>query len=160
MTGGERVRSRIVFAANGLQVPPHRHPLQVETLEVVSGRLTYFLRGKKHLAEPGSTVQLPRGVGHRHHSEGPEDVVVIQTMTPGLDFDYLLENLFGRGAEGSLKSIQLPIFLIAQVGKMKSAFLHAYIPQWFQRVVAGAITPILYLFGYRVIQRRFSGEQW
>jgi quercetin dioxygenase-like cupin family protein len=160
MTGGERVRARIVFAAGGIRVPPHVHPLQDETLEVVSGKLTYVLAGKKYVADAGTTVRLPRGIGHRHHSAGPEDAVAIQTMTPGLDFDYLLENLFGLGSEGSLKGIFFPIFLIVQVGKMKSAFLHAYIPLWFQRAVAAVVTPLAYLGGYRAVNKRFSGEEW
>src|SRR4051812_48333967 len=119
MTGGKYVRSRIVFAAGGLRVPPHIHPLQDETLEIVSGRLTYFLNGQKHVAETGTTVQLPRGAGHRHHCEHSEAAVAIQTMTPGMDFDYLLENLFGLGSEGKLRGISLPIFLLCQLGKMK-----------------------------------------
>ena len=160
MSGGERVRTRIVFAAGGIRVPPHVHPLQDETLEIISGRLTYILARKKYVADAGTTVRLPRGIGHRHYSEGPEDAVTIQTMTPGLDFDYLLENLFGLGAEGKLKGIFFPIFLIVQVGKMKSAFLHAYIPQWFQKAVAAIVTPIAYLFGYRAVNKRFSGEEW
>jgi mannose-6-phosphate isomerase-like protein (cupin superfamily) len=160
MTGGERMRARIVFAAQGLRVPPHLHPLQDETFEVVSGQLTYFLAGEKHVADAGTTVRLPRGVGHRHHCEGSENAIVIQTMTPGLDFDYLLENLFGRGAEGSLKGLRLPLFLVVQVRKLKGAFLHAHLPQWFQRTVAAIVTPIAYLCGYRLVQTRFSGEEW
>ena len=160
MTGGDYVRSRIVFAAGGLRVPPHKHPLQDETLEVVSGRLTYFLNGKKHVAEAGTTVQLPHGIGHRHHCEDTQAVVVIQTMKPGLDFDYLLENLFGLGSEGSLKGISFPLFLLVQLGKMKSAFVHAYIPIWFQKVVAKTVTPFAYLLGYRAVYKRFSGEEW
>jgi quercetin dioxygenase-like cupin family protein len=160
MTGGAYVRSRFVFAAGGLRVPAHKHPLQDETLEIVSGRLTYYLEGKRHVADTGTKIVLPRGVGHQHHSEDKEAAVVIQTMTPGLDFDYLLENLFGLGAEGRLQGIQYSIYLIVILGKMKSAFVGANLPTWFQKVVAKIVTPILYLFGYRAVNKRFSGEEW
>jgi quercetin dioxygenase-like cupin family protein len=160
MSSGERVRTRIVFAAGGIRVPPHVHPLQDETLEVLSGELTYVLADEKHVVNAGSSVRLPRGIGHQHYSEGPAGAVTIQTMTPGLDFDYLLENLFGFGAEGRLKGILYPMQLLVFLGKMKSAFAHAHIPLWFQKGVATFVTPIAYLFGYRAVYRRFSGEEW
>lgn len=160
MTGGKYVRSRIVFAAGGLRVPAHIHPYQDEELKVISGKLTYFLDGKKHVAEAGTTVLLPKGVGHQHHSEDSEDAVTIQTMTPGLDFDYLLENLFGLGSEGRLKGINYLFNLVVILGKLKSAFVGANLPIWFQRAVAAVLTPILYLFGYRAVNKRFSGEEW
>lgn len=160
MTNGAYTRARFVFAAGGLRVPAHKHPLQDETLEVVSGRLTYYLAGKKHVAETGTKVVLARGVGHQHHSEDAEAAVVIQTMRPGLDFDYLLENLFGLGSEGKLQGISYSIYLIVLLGKMKSAFVGANLPVWFQKAVAKVVTPILYVFGYRAVNKRFSGEEW
>ena len=160
MTGGERVRTRIVFAAGGIRVPPHVHPLQDETLEVISGSLTCILDGKRHVADAGATVRLPRGIGHQHYSEGPEGAVTIQTMTPGLDFDYLLENLFGFGAEGRLKGVSYLMQLLVLLAKMKSAFAHAHIPLWFQKGVAKLVTPLAYLLGYRAVYQRFSGEEW
>jgi hypothetical protein len=103
---------------------------------------------------------LPRGVGHQHHCEDKEDAVVIQTMTPGLDFDYLLEDLFGLGSEGRLQGIQYFVYLIVILGKMKSAFVGANLPLSFQKSVAVIVTPIFYLFGYRAVNKRFSGEEW
>jgi quercetin dioxygenase-like cupin family protein len=160
MSSGERVRTRIIFAAGGIRVPPHVHPLQDEAIEVLSGELTYVLAGEKHVVNAGNSVRLPRGVGHQHYSEGPEGAVTIQTMTPGLDFDYLLENLFGVGAEGRLKGPSYLLQLLVFLGKMKAAFAHAYIPFWFQKGVAVIVTPIAYLLGYRAVYQRFSGEEW
>jgi quercetin dioxygenase-like cupin family protein len=159
-TGGAYTRARFVFAAGGLRVPAHIHPLQEEKLEIVSGKLTYYLAGDKHVAEAGTIVLLPRGTAHQHHSEDAEAAVVIQTMTPGLDFDYLLENLFGLGSEGRLQGWRYFVYLTVILGKMDSAFVGANLPIWFQKVVAKIVTPILYLFGYRAVNKRFSGEEW
>ncbi|PYL07056.1 MAG: hypothetical protein DME34_07655 [Verrucomicrobia bacterium] len=161
MTGGAYVRSRFVFAAGGLRAPSHIHPLQEEKFEIVSGRLTYFLDGKRHVAEAGTTVTLPPGIVHRHYGEDEkEDAVTIETVTPGLDWDYVLENLFGLGAEGSFNAISLPAFLIMQAAKMKAAFYAGYImPVWFQKPAAKALAPLLYRLGYRAVHKRFSGEE-
>src|SRR5207244_1963796 len=162
MTGGAYLTTRFVFAAGGLREPSHIHPMQEEKFEILSGRLTYFLNGKKHVAQAGTTVTLPPGIVHRHYCEDEKEAAVtIETVTPALDWDYNVENLFGLGAEGSFNKISLPAFLIMQVAKMKSAFYAGYImPIWFQKVAAKALAPLLHLFGYRAVYKRFSGEEW
>lgn len=162
MTGGERVRARIVFkGGTGLRVVPHIHPLQDETYEVISGNLTYLLDGAKHVAPAGTTVCLPRGVSHQHYSEGPEDAVTIQTMTPGLDFDYLLEGIFGLGSEGrGLSGIGNALNALVWLARLKSGFVRSDFPSWFQKGIARIVAPILELLGYRAVYKRFSGEEW
>jgi quercetin dioxygenase-like cupin family protein len=162
MTNGARVRARLVFkGATGLRVVPHIHPLQDETYEVLSGNLTYHLDGVKHAAPAGTTVCLPRGVSHQHYSEGPEDAVTIQTMTPGLDFDYLLEGIFGLGSEGrSLSGIGNALHGLVWLRRLKATFVRSDLPAWLQKGIARIATPMLELLGYRAAYKRFSGEDW
>jgi mannose-6-phosphate isomerase-like protein (cupin superfamily) len=160
MTGDARTRVRLVFKPGGSRVPMHRHLLQDEKYEVLSGRMTYWLDGKKCHAEAGTTVTLPRGVAHQHYSEGPEDVISIQTMTPALDFDYVVENLFGLGSEGrGVKPIDALLQGLVWIRKAKGPF-YLTIPIWVQRGLAFIITPIAYRLGYRAVYQRFSGEEW
>ena len=77
MTGGARTRVRLVFKPGGSTVPMHRHLLQDEKYEVLSGTMTYWLDGKMHRAEAGTKVALPRGAygegadaGARPHARG------------------------------------------------------------------------------------------
>jgi quercetin dioxygenase-like cupin family protein len=160
MTGGTHVRAQIIFKSGGPLTSPHIHRFQDETLEVLSGRLAYSLNEIKRIAETGETVTLPRGVSHRHYAEGPEDVVLIDTMTPGLDFDYLLENLFGLGSEGRFVKGIGKIQTIVWLAKLKSGFTLPGFPIWQQKAVASIVTPVAYLFGYRAVYKRFSGEEW
>lgn len=160
MTNGRQVKARIVFAANGIRVATHLHPDQDETYEVISGNLTYFVDGTKHVAPAGSTVQLPRGVPHQHFSEGPEETIVIQAMTPGGDFDYVLETLFGLGSEDRLRGLDYVVQGMVMLRRMKSPVVVAALPEWLQRGLARIFTPLAELFGYRAVYRRFSGEEW
>lgn len=160
MTNGARVRTRFVFAATGVRVPEHFHPCQDESYEVVSGKLTYLLNGTKHVAPAGSTVHLPRGIPHQHFSEGPEDAVTMQTMIPGLDFDYVLETIFGLGAEGRLHGAFYIVQGLVLIRKMKAPFAFAMFPLWFQKALAWIVTPLAYQLGYRAVYQRFSGEEW
>jgi quercetin dioxygenase-like cupin family protein len=158
-TGGARVRTRDLLKPEGLRAVAHVHSEQDETYEVISGKLTYLLDGKEHVAEAGSTVVLPRGVGHQHYCHGPGDTVVIQTMTPGLDFDYLLETIIGLAGGGSHGPDSLLQGLV-WVRKMKGPLFLPSLPIWFQRGVAAIVAPIAYLFGYRAVYKQFSGEEW
>jgi quercetin dioxygenase-like cupin family protein len=157
---GAFTRIRFLFKAGGLRVPAHRHLEQDETFEVLSGTLGYTLRGKEHRAVAGSTVTLPRGIMHQHYSAAPDDTVVIQTMRPGLDFDYIAENLFGLGTEGrGIAGFDSIIQGLVWVRKMKGPF-YLGAPLWLQRLLAALVTPIAYRFGYRAVYKRFSGEEW
>jgi quercetin dioxygenase-like cupin family protein len=158
-TDGARVRTRALLKLEGLRAALHMHKDQDETYEVISGKLTYVLDGKEHVAEAGSTVVLPRGVGHQHYCHGPDDTVVIQSMTPGLDFDYLLESITGLASEGPHPPDSLWQGLV-WVRKMKGPLYLPSLPIWFQRGAASIATPTLYLFGYRAVYKQFSGEEW
>src|SRR5947209_14053647 len=94
MTGGAQTRVRLVFKPGGSRVPAHRHLLQDEDYEVLSGTVTYMLDGKIYQAPARTKFTLPKGVIHEHYTLGPEDAVSIQTITPALDFDLIVENLF------------------------------------------------------------------
>src|SRR4051812_5261907 len=145
MTGGAYTRIRIIFKPGGLRVPSHRHLLQDETYEVISGTMTYTLDGKVHQAGPGTTVTLPKSVLHEHYTTGPGDAVTIQTMSPGLDFDYLVENLFGLGSIGrGVNPIDAFIQGMVWIRKAKGTFYVA-MPIWLQRGLAMIICPIAYL---------------
>jgi quercetin dioxygenase-like cupin family protein len=160
MTGGARTRAHLVFKPGGSRVPMHRHLLQDEKYEVLSGTMTYWLNRKEYHAEAGTTVTLPRGVLHQHYSDGSEDVISIQTITPGLDFDYVVENLFGLGSEGrGVNPIDALLQGLVWIRKAKGPFYLA-MPIWAQHVLAFIVTPIAYRLGYRAVYKRFSGEEW
>jgi quercetin dioxygenase-like cupin family protein len=160
MTGGAYTRVRLLFKPGGSRVPLHRHLLQDETYEVISGTVTYKLNGKIHQAAAGTTVTLPKGVPHEHYTIGPEDAVSIQTITPALDFDVIVENLFGLGSEGrGVNPIDALLQGLVWIRKMRGPFYLA-MPIWLQRGLAAIVTPVAYLFGYRAVYQRFSGEEW
>lgn len=160
MTGGARVRARLVFTPGGLRVQPHLHLDQDEVYEVQSGRLAYMLDGKAGVAEAGATVTLPRGVAHQHYCGGAEDTVVIQTVTPGHDFDYLIENIFGLGSEGrAIGGLDNAIQGLVWIHGMRSTLFVASLPIGLQKLLASVAAPFARWVGYRAVHRRFSGEE-
>ncbi|PYK81743.1 MAG: hypothetical protein DME41_11465 [Verrucomicrobia bacterium] len=81
-------------------------------------------------------------------------------MTPALDFDVIVENLFGLGSEGrGVNPIDALMQGLVWIRKMKGPFYLA-LPIWSQRALAAVVSPIAYLCGYRAVYKRFSGEEW
>jgi quercetin dioxygenase-like cupin family protein len=159
MNGGARVRARLTLKA-GTPLPRHVHPLQDETYEVLSGRLAYRLKEGKRIAGAGETVTFRRGLSHQHYAEGPEATVAVVTLVPGLDFDYLLEGLFGLGSENSYPNGPDKIQIIIWMNRLKARIHLAGVPIGLQAAIARLVTPLAYRFGYRAVYQRFSGEEW
>lgn len=61
------------------------HPVHSDfeqTYYVLSGTMTVFLDGEKHVAPPGTFVFIPRGVKHEHRNDGSEPMVFITINVP------------------------------------------------------------------------------
>lgn len=161
MTNGACVKMFAISPPGAIRVPPHIHRRQEERFDVQSGRLTYRLQGKQATVGPGETLILPACVPHEHWNEGSEPLVTFWTITPGLDFDYLLETANNLAREGTIPDGKVPVIqALVWLRKMKSTLHPANLPFWLLRPLAVVITPFAYLFGYRAVYKRFSGVEW
>jgi quercetin dioxygenase-like cupin family protein len=157
-TNGERVTLKVTLKSKGQTVDDHIHLLQDETFKVISGRMTYFLDGKEHHVQAGEEVTLPKDVPHNHYNLDDEPAVFIQTISPAIDIDYFLENLFGMINDGKVKDGQLP-FLQAMVTLkyLESPSMLANMPRGLQKGLASVLAPLARLMGYRAIYKEYTG---
>lgn len=157
-TNGAYSRIKIKVIAGGFKPVMHLHTTTDETFEVISGRLTYIVNGKKKEIGPGLSVTLPKGEAHTHYNAGKDDLIMYQSFAPSLDVDVFLENLFGLDAEGKVPKGQ-PAFLQLMVwGKtMKSKSYIASVPVGIQKVLTYLLAPIGRLMGYKAVYMKFSG---
>jgi quercetin dioxygenase-like cupin family protein len=61
------------------------HPIHndlEQTYYVLSGTMTVFLDGKKHIAPAGTFVFIPRGTKHEHRNDGNEPMVFLTINVP------------------------------------------------------------------------------
>lgn len=157
-THGRRVVMRSTIKSKGQLVPKHFHVLQDETFEVLSGQLTVWLDGKTTKVSAGEKVILPKNKPHNHYNGGDTDLTYIHSVTPGLDFDYLIENLLGLAADG--KSKHGKYGLVQELVTLKYLDSKSYladIPLGIQKILMNTIGPIGRLFGYRAIYKKYSG---
>ncbi len=157
-THGERVLMKATVKNKGQLVPNHYHVLQDETFEVVSGQLTIWLDGKTTTLSPGEKITLPKNKPHNHYNNDHVAVTYIHTITPALDFDYLIENLVGLAADGKSKNGKYGLMQeLVTLKYLDSKTFLADIPLGVQKALMNIIAPIGRLFGYRAIYKKYSG---
>ena len=157
-TNGERVTFKVTLKSKGQTVDDHYHILQEESFKVLSGRMTYFLDGKQHNIKAGEEVTLPKNKPHNHYNMDDEPVEYIQTITPGIDVDFFIENLFGMINDGKVKDGKLPFLQAMVTGKyLESSSRLASIPPGLQNILINILGPIARLFGYRAIYKKYTG---
>ncbi|WP_194774593.1 cupin domain-containing protein [Pararhodonellum marinum] len=157
-TNGERVTLKVTLKSKGQTVDDHLHILQDESFEVLSGTLTYLKDGKKNYIGAGERVVLPKNKPHNHYNTSDEPAAFIQTITPAIDVDYFIENLFGMINDGKVKEGKLPFLQAMVTAKyLESPSRLAAIPMGLQNVLINTIGPMARIFGYRAIYKKYAG---
>ncbi|MGH2552799.1 MAG: hypothetical protein ACRDEB_03740, partial [Chitinophagaceae bacterium] len=106
----------------------------------------------------GEEVTLPKNKPHNHYNMDDEPVEYIQTITPGIDVDFFIENLFGMINDGKVKDGKLPFLQAMVTGKyLESSSRLASIPPGLQNILINILGPIARLFGYRAIYKKYTG---
>ncbi|MCC5931373.1 MAG: cupin domain-containing protein [Cyclobacteriaceae bacterium] len=157
-TNGERVTVKTILESKGQVVPRHFHVLQDETFEVLSGQLTVLLDGKTQVISAGEKITLPKNNPHNHYNNEDTPVTYLHSVTPALDFDFLIENLVGLAADGKSKNGKYG--LVQELVTLKYLDSKSYladIPVGVQKVLMNTIAPLARLFGYRAVYKKYSG---
>ncbi len=150
-TGGKHSTIKVMLKKTGFKPVMHKHLEQDESFEVVSGKLTYVLEGQAPVTiGVGERVTLPKAVGHTHYNDGDEDLVMLQTATPALDFEPFVEAMHLNYIRGLVKNGQPPFLqLMVWMNEMKGKTCLADIPVGVQKFLATVLAPIGRLRGYR-----------
>jgi len=114
--------------------------------------------GKEGFINEGQEIVLPKNKPHNHYNTNDKPVEYIQTISPGMDVDLFLENLFGMINDGKVKDGKLPFLQAMVTGKyLESPSRLAAIPLGIQNVLMNVLGPIARLFGYRAIYKKYTG---
>ena len=84
----------------GFSPPRHIHTREDEVFVVLEGEAWFDIDGERHLAGPGTSVYLPRGVPHTFRVKSPV-ARMLGIMTPG-SFEQLFRNLSVAADERTL----------------------------------------------------------
>lgn len=157
-TRGERVTLKANINSKGQLVPNHYHRFQDETFEIISGQLTVLLDGQTSILSAGEKLTLHKNTPHNHYNNGDVPVTYIHTVTPALDFDFLIETLTGLAASGKSKNGKYGLVQDLVILKyIESKSYLADIPIGIQKILMRTVAPIARWFGYRAVYKKYSG---
>jgi quercetin dioxygenase-like cupin family protein len=156
-TDGKHITLKATIQSKGQLVPKHFHVFQDETFEVISGQLTIWLDGQTRILSSGEKITLLKNIPHNHFNNENEPLCYIHTVTPALDFDFLIENLVGLAADGKSKNGKYGLIQeLVTLKYLDSKTFLADIPIGVQKILMNTIAPIARLFGYRAIYKKYS----
>jgi mannose-6-phosphate isomerase-like protein (cupin superfamily) len=92
----------------GAVASAHVHPYQTETFSVIDGRLGVKRGREKLVLEPGEVALIDPGVPHKFWNAGDETLRFRAEVRPSLEFESLIETMFGLAADGKTNRKGMP----------------------------------------------------
>jgi len=150
-TGGEYVLVEVVVEPNGAVAAAHVHPYQTETFEILEGEVTFKAGKETIVATAGDIVRIDPGTPHKFWNEGETDARFRTEIRPALQFESLIETMFGLASDGKTNRKGMPNPLrLAVVAKAHFDVVRLpFPPAWMQRMGLVLGAPLGRLVGYK-----------
>jgi quercetin dioxygenase-like cupin family protein len=150
-TGGESVLVETIVRPDGFVAAAHVHPHQTERFEVLEGRLGLRVGDEELLAEPGDVLTVEPGTPHRFWNAGDGEARFLCEVRPALEFESLIETMFGLAAEGKTnrKGMPNPLRLAVIARSHFDTVRLPFPPAWLQRAGLAVGASLGRLLGYR-----------
>ena len=110
-TGGEAVVIETFVQPGGFVAAAHVHPHQEERFQVLRGSVGMKIGREKHVAGPGTRLTVPAGTPHRFWNAGDETAHFVCEIRPALQFESLIETMYGLAADGKTNAKGMPNLL-------------------------------------------------
>ncbi|HET6848851.1 MAG TPA: cupin domain-containing protein [Gaiellales bacterium] len=107
-TDGELVEVECIVSPGGAVAGAHVHPAQEERFEVLQGQVGFRAGRTMLIATPGEVVVVPAGTVHRFWNAGETDARFVCQVRPALEFEALIETMFGLARDGKTNRKGLP----------------------------------------------------
>jgi quercetin dioxygenase-like cupin family protein len=150
-TGGEAVVIETVVRPHGFVAASHVHPSQSERFAVAEGALGLRVGRQTITLAAGEVATVEAGTPHRFWNAGEDEVRFVCEIRPALDFESLLETMFGLAADGrtNRKGMPNPLRLAVIAQAHFSTVRLPFPPAWLQRAGLALAAPMGRLVGYR-----------
>jgi mannose-6-phosphate isomerase-like protein (cupin superfamily) len=149
-TNGEAVEIEVYVRPGGVVAAAHVHPHQTERFEVVSGRIGMKLGRRSLEAGPNDIVVVEPGTPHKFWNAGDDELHFVTVVKPALQFERLLETMFGLAADGKTnrKGMPNPLRLAVIARSHFDTVRLPFPPAWLQRAGLALGAPLGRLAGY------------
>ena len=155
-TNGELIALETFVQPNGFVAAAHVHPHQEELFEILGGTVGFRLGRKKIVAGPGQRVTVPAGTAHKFWNAGDDEAHFLCEVRPALQFEQLIETMFGLAANGKTnrKGMPNPLRLAVIARHHFDDVRLPFPPAWMQRGWAYAGAPVGRVLGYQATYAR------
>lgn len=150
-THGEKVVFETYVQPGGFVAAAHVHPRQEERFEVLSGDLGFRIRRTTFVAGPGERITIPAGTAHTFWNAGDGVARFLCEVRPALQFERLIETMFGLAAAGrtNRRGMPNPLRLAVIARHHFDDVRLPFPPAWMQLVGLTLGAPFGRLVGYR-----------
>ena len=111
-TGGEYVEMEFVLPDGCVPPPPHVHPDQIESYEVIEGTFEVMVDGEWMSLSPGESASVPRGVMQTFRNRSAETVRVRNWHRPAKHFEDFIERMHSALGEAGIRRRRDPRIFI------------------------------------------------
>jgi quercetin dioxygenase-like cupin family protein len=149
-TNGEAVVLETFVKPHGFVAAAHVHPHQEERFQILRGTVGFRLGRKKIVAGPGQRVTVPAGTAHKFWNAGDDEAHFVAEVRPALQFEQLIETMFGLAADGKTnrKGMPNPLRLAVIARHHFDDVRLPFPPAWMQRMGLALGAPVGRLLGY------------
>ncbi len=148
---GERVVIDVLVEPNGFVATAHQHPYQTEIFEVLEGEIVFKVGGETIVATAGTSVTVEPGTAHSFWNASETAARFRCVVSPALQFEALIETMFGLANDGKTNRKGLPNpFRLAVIANHHFDDVRLpFPPAWLQKLALLAGAPAGRLLGYR-----------
>jgi quercetin dioxygenase-like cupin family protein len=149
-TGGEAVVVEAFVKPNGAVAAAHVHPNQEERFQVLTGSVGFRVGREKLVAGPGQRLTVPAGTPHKFWNAGEEEAHFVCEVRPALQFEQLIETMYGLAGDGKTnrKGMPNPLRLAVIARHHFDDVRLPFPPAWMQRMGLALGAPLGRLIGY------------
>ena len=152
-TDGEAVVIETVVQPDGFVAAAHVHPSQEERFQVLRGSVGFKVGGRKLVAGPGQRLTVPAGTAHKFWNAGDEVAHFVCEIRPALQFESLIETMFGLAADGKTnrKGMPNPLRLAVIANAHFDTVRLPFPPAALQKAALALGSPLGKAVGYRPV---------
>jgi quercetin dioxygenase-like cupin family protein len=107
-TGGRYVRFETIARPDAFVAAAHVHPYQTERFDVIAGTLGLRVGRKKLELGPGEALDVEPGTAHKWWNAGADELRFLCEVSPALEFESLIETMYGLAADGKTNRKGMP----------------------------------------------------
>ncbi len=149
-TGGQAVVVETFVQPDGFVAAGHVHPSQEERFEVLQGSVGFKIGRKKLVAGPGERLTVSAGTAHKFWNAGDGVAHFVCEVRPALQFESLIETMFGLATAGKTnrKGMPNPLRLAVIANAHFDTVRLPFPPAFLQRIGLAMGAPLGRALGY------------